>query len=192
MKVILGVSNRHVHLKAEDYKVLFGDEPMNKVRDLRQPGQFASDKFVTIKNGDRQIEHVRVLGPIRNYTQVEISKTDSYTLKVNPPIRTSGQLEGSSPITIVGPKGELNLKEGCILANRHIHISPEEVKKYGLEGVKKVKVKVEGEKGGILNNVHLKILEPSLLEMHIDTDEGNAFGVKTGDELEIIELERED
>ena len=192
MKVILGVSNRHVHLKKEDYKTLFGDEPMNKVRDLRQPGQFASDKFVTIKNGDRQIEHVRVLGPIRNYTQVEISRTDAYTLKLNPPIRTSGQLEGSSPITIVGPKGELDLKEGCILANRHIHISPEEVKEYHLEGVKKVKVKVDGEKGGILNNVYLKILEPSLLEMHIDTDEGNAFGLKTGDELEIIELERED
>ena len=192
MKVILGVSNRHVHLKEEDYKILFGDEPINKVKDLRQPGQFASDKFVTIKNGERQIEHVRVLGPIRNYTQVEISRTDAYTLKLNPPIRTSGQLEGSSPITIIGPKGELNLKEGCILANRHIHISPEEVKQYNLEGIKKVKVKIDGEKGGILNNVYLKILEPSLLEMHIDTDEGNAFGVKTGDELEIIELERDE
>lgn len=192
MKVILGVSNRHVHLKEEDYKTLFGDEPINKVKDLRQPGQFASDKFVTIKNGERQIEHVRVLGPIRNYTQVEISRTDAYTIKLNPPIRTSGQLEGSSPITIIGPKGELNLKEGCILANRHIHISPEEVKQYNLEGIKKVKVKIDGEKGGILNNVYLKILEPSLLEMHIDTDEGNAFGVKTGDELEIIELERDE
>lgn len=192
MKVILGVSNRHVHLTKDDYYTLFGDEPMNKVKDLRQPGQFASDKFVTIKNGDRQIFHVRVLGPFRNYTQVEISKTDAFTLKVNPPIRTSGDLEGTSPITIVGPKGELNKDKGCILANRHIHISSEEVKKYNLEGVKKVKVKVDGEKGGILNNVYLKIMEPSVLEMHIDTDEGNAFGVKTGDELEIIELERDE
>lgn len=192
MKVILGVSNRHVHLTKDDYYTLFGDEPMNKVKDLRQPGQFASDKFVTIKNGDRQIFNVRVLGPFRNYTQVEISKTDAFTLKVNPPIRTSGDLEGTSPITIVGPKGELNKDKGCILANRHIHISLEEVKKYNLEGVKKVKVKVDGEKGGILNNVYLKIMEPSVLEMHIDTDEGNAFGVKTGDELEIIELERDE
>ena len=192
MKVILGVSNRHVHLAKDHYHTLFGDEPINKVKDLRQPGQFASDKFVTIQNGDRQINHVRVLGPIRNYTQVEISKTDAYTLKLNPPIRTSGDLEGSSPITIIGPKGELHLDKGCILANRHIHISPEEVKKYNLEGVKKVKVKIDGEKGGVLNNVYLKIIEPSLLEMHIDTDEGNAFGVKTGDELEIIELEREE
>ena len=186
MKVILGVSNRHVHLNKDDYYTLFGDEPMNKVKDLRQPGQFASDKFVTIKNGDRQISHVRVLGPIRNYTQVEISKTDSFTLKVNPPIRTSGDLEGSSPITIVGPKGELNLDKGCILANRHLHISPEEVKKYGLEGVKKVKVKVDGEKGGILNNVHLKIIEPSLLEMHIDTDEANAAAISGSALGEII------
>ena len=192
MQVILGVSNRHVHLKEEDYKILFGDEPLNKVKDLRQPGQFASDKLVTIKNGDREINHVRVLGPIRNYTQVEISKTDAYTLKLNPPIRTSGDLEGSSPITIIGPKGKIYLKEGCILANRHIHISPEEVKKYNLEGVKKVKVKIDGEKGGILNNVYLKILDPSVLEMHIDTDEGNAFNVKTGDILEIIELERDE
>lgn len=192
MKVILGVSNRHVHLKKEDYEVLFGNEQINKVKELRQPGQYATDKFVTIKNGDRQINHVRILGPIRNYTQVEISKTDAYTLKLNPPIRTSGDLKVSSPITIIGPNGELHLNEGCILANRHIHISPEEVKKYNLEGVKKVKVKIDGEKGGILNNVYLKIQEPSLLEMHIDTDEGNAFNIKTGDVLEIIELERED
>lgn len=191
MKVILGVSMRHVHLNKEDYHTLFGDEPLNKVKDLRQPGQFASDKLVTIKNEGRQIDHVRVLGPLRNYTQVEISKTDAYSLKLDPPIRTSGDLEGSSPITIVGPKGEVNLKEGCILANRHIHISPEDVKKYNLENVKTVKVKVDGEKGGILNNVHLKIIDPSLLELHIDSDEGNAFGVKTGDELEIIEIERE-
>ena len=192
MKVILGVSNRHVHLKKEDYEVLFGNEQINKVKELRQPGQYATDKFVTIKNGDRQINHVRILGPIRNYTQVEISKTDAYTLKLYPPIRTSGDLKGSSPITIIGPNGELHLNEGCILANRHIHISPEEVKQYNLEGVKKVKVKIDGEKGGILNNVYLKIQEPSLLEMHIDTDEGNAFNIKTGDVLEIIELERED
>lgn len=192
MKVILGVSMRHAHLNAADYKILFGDEPMNKARDLRQPGQFASDKFVTICNGEHKIEKVRVLGPIRNYTQVEISRTDAYTLKLNPPIRQSGDLEGSSPITIIGPKGKLDLNQGCILAGRHIHISPEEVKKYNLEGVKKVKVKVDGEKGGILNNVYLKILDPSLLEMHIDSDEGNAFGIKTGDELEIIELERDE
>ena len=192
MKVILGVSNRHVHLKEQDYKTLFGDEPINKVKDLRQPGQFATDKFVTIKNGEKEIKNVRVLGPLRNYTQVEISKTDAYTLKLNPPIRKSGDLKDSSPITVIGPKGSINLKEGCILANRHLHISEEEVKKYGLEGVVKVKVKVDGEKGGVLNNIYLKIQEPSLLEMHIDTDEGNAFGLKTGDELEIIEFERRD
>lgn len=190
MKVILGISNRHVHLNKDDYYTLFGDEPMNKIKDLRQPGQFASDKFVTIKNNDRQIERVRVLGPIRNYTQIEISKTDAYTLKVNPPIKTSGDLNSSSPITVVGPKGEINLDKGCILANRHIHISPEEVKKYNLEGIKKVKIKVNGEKGGILNNVYLKVIEPASLELHLDTDDGNAFNVKTGDELEIIELER--
>lgn len=190
MKVILGVSNRHVHLSKEIYEKLFGNEPLEKIKDLRQPGQFASNKFVTIKNKDREINHVRVLGPIRDYTQVEISKTDAYFLKLNPPIRKSGDLEGSSPITILGEKSEVNLDKGCILANRHIHISPKEVEKYGLKDIKKVKIKVEGEKGGILDNVYLKIAPNSLLEMHLDTDDGNAFNLKTGDELEIIEMER--
>jgi putative phosphotransacetylase len=191
MKVILGVSMRHVHLNKDIYQKLFGNEPLNVVKDLRQPTQFASDKFVTIQNGDRKIEHVRVLGPIRNYNQVEISRTDAYFLKVNPPIRTSGDLEGSSPITIIGDVGKVTLNQGCILANRHIHITPDEVKQYHLEGVTKVKIKVNGEKAGILENVYLKIQDISRLELHLDSDDGNAFGLKTGDELEIIELERD-
>ncbi len=189
MKVILGVSMRHVHLSNDVYEKLFGLEKLNNVKDLRQPGQFASDKFVTIENEGRKIEHVRVLGPIRKYTQVEISRTDSYYLKLNPPVRSSGDLKGSSSITLIGPNGCVHLDEGCILANRHIHISPEEVKKYHLENVTKVKVKVGGEKGGILDNVYLKVLQPSSLELHLDSDEGNAFGLKTGDELEIFDYE---
>lgn len=184
MEVIVGISNRHVHLNKEDYNILFGSEEMHNIKDLVQPGQFSSDKKVTIKNGDREIKNVRVLGPIRSYTQVEISRTDSYFLKVNPPIRTSGDLDSASILTIIGPKGEITKPCG-IIANRHIHISPEEVKKYGLEDTKYVKVKVNGEKGGILNNVHLKVLEPSKLELHLDTDDGNGFNLKTGDTVEF-------
>lgn len=186
MKVLLGVSNRHVHLTEETYKKLFGDEKLEVVKQLRQPGQFASNKFVTLKNGDREIKHVRVLGPLRKYNQVEISKTDSYTLKVNPPVRDSGNLKDSEAITLVNEDKIVHLEEGCIIANRHIHINPEEAKEYGLEGIEKVKIKVEGEKAGILDNVHIRVDENFKFELHLDTDDGNAFNVKTGDELEII------
>ena len=186
VKVLLGVSNRHVHLTEETYKKLFGEEKLEVVKELRQPGQFASNKFVTLKNGEREIKHVRVLGPLRKYNQVEISKTDSFTLKLNPPVRDSGDIKGSESITLVNEDKEVNLEEGCIIANRHIHINPEEAKKYNLEGIEKVKIKVEGEKAGILDNVHIRVDENFKFELHLDTDDGNAFNVKTGDELEII------
>lgn len=186
MKVLLGVSNRHVHLTEETYKELFGEEKLEVVKELRQPGQFASNKFVTLKNGDREIKHVRVLGPLRKYNQVEISKTDSYTLKVNPPVRDSGDIKDSEAITLINEDKELYLEEGCIIANRHIHINPNEAKEYGLEGIEKVKIKVEGEKAGILENVHIRVDENFKFELHLDTDDGNAFNLKTGDELEII------
>lgn len=192
MKVKVGISNRHVHLTKEKYKELFGDEPLNVVKYLKQPGQFASDKFVTLKNGEREIKHVRVLGPIRDYTQVEISRTDSYTLKVNPPIRNSADLKDSSPITIVNEENgkEVHIDEGCIIANRHLHIHPDEAKELNLEDAKKVKIKIEGEKGGILENVHMRISKRATYELHLDTDDGNAFNIKTGDEVEIIDVER--
>lgn len=158
------------------------------VKEIKQPGQFASDKFLTIKNGDRQIEKVRVLGPLRSYNQIEISKTDSYFLKVNPPIRESGDLEGSSPITLVSDKSEVRLDEGCIIADRHIHITPSQLKEYGFKN-KKVKIRINGEKGGIIDNVHLKVAEESFFELHLDTDDANAFNLKTNDMLEILEDE---
>ena len=186
VKVILGVSNRHVHLTEETYKKLFGEEKLEVVKKLRQPGQFASNKFVTLINGDRELQKVRVLGPLRKYNQVEISKTDSIRLKLNPPIRDSGDIKNSESITLVNGDKKLFLEEGCIIANRHIHISPEEAKKYGLENIQKVKIKVEGEKAGLLENVHIRVDENFKFELHLDTDDGNAFNVKTGDELEII------
>lgn len=181
MEVVIGVSNRHVHLTKSDYKILFGDEELTSFKPINQPGQFASNQFVTLKNGDKTIEHVRVLGPFRKYTQIEVSKTDARLLKLNPPVRMSGELAGSSPITLIGPKGELNLSEGCIIADRHIHMLPEQAKLYGLEGVEKVSVMLNGEKGGIINNVYLRIAPNSYYEMHIDTDDANAHLVNNGD-----------
>ena len=185
MKVLLGVSNRHVHLTSEDYKILFGDEPLGVVKELVQPGQFSSDKKVTLKTPKRTIENVRLLGPLRDYTQVEISKTDSFTLGLNPPIRNSGDLDGAETITIIGSHGEVT-KPCCIIANRHLHINREQREMLGLVGVEKVKAIIPGEKGTIFDNVFIKESPLYTLELHIDTDDGNGSLAKTGDEVEIV------
>lgn len=187
MKVSIGVSNRHVHLTREHLNILFGDGyELQKKNDLTQPGQYACFEMVTIKTEKSEINNVRVLGPIRNYTQVEISKTDAYKLGLNPPVRDSGDVENSSPITIVGPNGEVNLTSGCIIALRHIHLTKEHVKKYGLENKDIVNVKLNGEKGGIIFNVHLKVMDEAFFELHLDTDDANAHLIKNGDIGEII------
>lgn len=187
MDVVLGVSNRHVHLCERDLKILFGENyKLEIAKNLVQPGEFASNSFVTIKTVKGEFERVRVLGPLRSYTQVEISKTDAFKLGINPPVRDSGDLSGSERVTLIGPNGSVDLNEGCIIATRHIHMNPEEVKKYGFEGVKSVNVELPGEKGGVLYNVQLKINPNYVFEMHIDTDDANAHMVKTGDIARII------
>ena len=178
----IGVSNRHVHLKEEDLKKLFGEDfTLEKVKDLTQPGEFASNAKVTIKTEKSIIENVRVLGPTRNYTQVEISKTDAFKLGINPPVRDSGDITESAKVTLIGPAGEIELNEGCIIATRHIHLTNEDVLKYGLEGLKYVDVLFEGEKGGILKNVSLKVNDNYVFELHIDTDDANAHLISQGD-----------
>ena len=187
MKVTIGVSNRHVHLTDKHLHILFGEDfELKKQKDLTQPGQFASTSFVTLKTGKGIIENVRVLGPTRNYTQVEISKTDSYKLGLNPPVRNSGDLALSESVTLIGPNGEVIIKEGCIIATRHIHILPEQVKQYKLEGKETVSVRLGGEKGGIINNVYLKPSDEAYFELHLDTDDANAHFVKNGDIAEIL------
>jgi putative phosphotransacetylase len=187
MEVKLGVSNRHVHLCERDLKILFGENyNLTVKKNLVQPGEFASESLLTIKTVKGEISNVRVLGPVRSYTQVEISKTDAFKLGINPPVRDSGDLSGSAAVTLVGPEGSVDLSEGCIIATRHIHITPREVHEFGLDGVKTVNVKLPGEKGGILYNVSLKISENYALEMHIDTDDANAHLVNSGDIVEII------
>ena len=188
MKVKVGVSNRHVHLCVEDYHLLFGKDEFTKKVDLNQPGEFASMQVVTIKGEKGAIENVRVLGPFRNYTQVEVSKTDSYKLGVNPPVKASGDLKDACDITIIGPYGEITRK-ACIIANRHIHVDNEIINKYNLQGISEVKVKVDGIKGGILENVYLKETKKAYFEIHLDTDDANAFLIKQNDEVEIIPLE---
>ena len=185
MKISVGISNRHVHLNDEDYKVLFKDTKMDIRNNLKQPNQFASTLTVSIAGEKGIIENVRVLGPNRDYTQVEVSKTDSYKLGVNPPVRDSGDLAGSSLITIIGPYGKIK-KECCIIANRHIHVDKNIIKEHKLEGIKEVKVKLSGEKSGIIEHVHLKETEEAYFELHLDTDDANAFLLNQDDIVEII------
>lgn len=187
MKVSIGVSNRHVHLTKEHLEVLFGSNYNLEVKNkLNQPGQFASTSLVTIKTDKDEITNVRVIGPLREYTQVEISKTDAYKLGLNPPIRCSGDILGSSPITIIGPKGQINIPYGCIIPDRHIHILPSQLAEYGLEGKDKVNVMLYGEKGGVITNVYLRVSNESYFEMHLDTDDANAHLIKNGDIGEIL------
>lgn len=186
MKVKIGVSARHVHVTEEDLKVLFGEgAKLTKKVDLSQPGQYASNEQVTLKGPKGSIERVRILGPERNETQVEISKTDSFVLGINPPVRNSGDLDGAAEITIVGPKGEVT-KNAAIIAARHVHACKEDAKKYGFEGKEFVSVVVKGEKPGILENVYVRISDKFSYEVHLDTDDANAFLIKNGDEAELI------
>lgn len=187
MKVPVGISARHIHVTEEHFKILFGSEAnLHNKKDLKQPGQFASEETVSIASEKGKIDRVRVLGPLRSYTQVELSKTDAIKLGLTPPVRDSGKLEGSAPITIIGPKGTLPLKQGCILATRHIHISAKEAQNLGLIEEHPIKVKVNSEKGGILDNVHIKITQEAYFEIHLDTDDANAFLLNQNDEVEIL------
>lgn len=185
MKVNVGVSNKHVHLSLEDYKILFNEEEMSVRNNLNQPGQFASNLLVDVVGPKGEIKGLRVLGPCRSYTQVEVSKTDSYKLGINPPVRDSGSLDGASLVTIIGPNGSIERNAG-IIATRHIHVNQEIRKEKGLEGVDEVKIKVSGEKAGILENVRLKDSKEAYFELHLDTDDANAFLIKNNDEVEII------
>lgn len=184
MKITVGVSRRHIHLTEEDYNLLFDEEIKEKVP-INQPGQFAAYQTVTLEKNGKKLENVRVIGPFRNYTQVELSRTDAYHLHMNPPVRKSGDLEDAEEITITSEKGNITRK-ACILADRHIHINPDERIKYGLD--KDVyKVKVSGEKGGIFDNVFIREANNSYFEMHIDSDDANGFNIKQNDEVEIID-----
>ncbi len=184
MEVVLGVSNRHVHLTEEDYKTLFGDTKINIVKELLQPGQYASDQVITIKTDKNELNKVRILLPFRSYSQVEISKTDAYTLGINPPIRDSGDLSGASTITLIGPNGEVT-KDCAIIAARHIHISPAKKQELGLTN-EYVSVSFKGEKPVTFHNVKLKEDPSFVLEFHLDTDDANGSFLKTND-IGIIE-----
>jgi putative phosphotransacetylase len=184
----VGVSNRHIHLNKQDLETLFGaGYELTPLKDLSQPGQYACKETLTIVGPSlRPIENVRVLGPLRPDSQVEISRTDSYTLKVKPPVRESGKIAGSAPITIIGPKGVVTLKEGCIIANRHIHMSLEDGLKYGVKDNEYVTVDACGERKTRFFDVQVRVSDKFRLEMHLDTDDANAAGLSGKSLVKIV------
>lgn len=186
-EIKVGVSARHVHLSKEDLETLFGKGAELTVKKQLMGREYASDQLVTLVGPSlRAIEKVRVLGPVRNKTQVEISRTDTFVLKVSPPVRPSGELEGSEKIVLVGPKGSVYLKEGVIIANRHIHLTPEFASAHGICDNDYVDVLVEGIKPTKFFDVQVRIRDDFNVEMHIDTDDANSSGIKNGDKVKII------
>ncbi len=186
--VPVGVSNRHIHLSRADVDTLFGaGYELTPLKDLSQPGQYACKETLTVVGPSlRPIENVRVLGPVRGASQVEISKTDSFTLKVKPPVRESGKITGSSPITIIGPKGVVELREGCIIANRHIHMSLEDGARFGVKDNDYVTVDVEGTRRTRWYDVQVRVHKDFRLEMHVDTDDANAVGIGNGARVKVV------
>ncbi len=187
-EVPVGVSNRHIHLSVADMETLFGKGyELTPIKELSQPGQYACKELLTIVGPSlRPIESVRVLGPVRKASQVEISATDSYVLKVKPPVRESGKIAGSAPIRIIGPKGVVELDEGCIIANRHIHMSPEDGARFGVKDGDYVTVDVDGKRRTRWFDVQVRVSPDFRLEMHVDTDDANAAGIGNGFKVRVV------
>lgn len=178
LEIPVGVSNHHVHLKKEDIDILFGkDYKLTKKRDLSQKTEFACNETVTLKKGNVAIENVRIIGPERKYTQVEVLQTDAYLLNINPPIRSSGDLENAENITIIGPNGSIESKNSCIIAERHIHINN------GLYPTLKDGsiVTLKTKNNQVIENVHIKKGPHFTLELHIDKDDSKKFNLDNGD-----------
>lgn len=187
-RVPVGISNRHVHLSEEDLATLFGPGyGLTVAKDLSQTGQYAAEETVTLVGPKGVLQRVRVLGPVRSKTQVEISRTDAFALGVKPPVRDSGELVDSPGIVVVGPAGCVKLSEGVVLAKRHIHMTPAEAEKFGLKDKDYVKVAVtEGPRPLTFDNVLVRVREDFVLELHLDTDEANAACLNNGQEVDLI------
>ncbi len=190
-QIKIGVSQRHVHLSRKDLDTLFGEGYELTKKKMLMGREFASNEVVTLVGPSlKSIENVRVLGPVRKNTQVEISRTDTFVLKVSPPVRPSGQIEGSERIVLVGPKGSVYLKEGVIIANRHIHLTPEYAQRHGIADNDYVDVMVEGVKPTKFYDVQVRIRDDFNVEMHIDTDDANSAGLKNGALVTILPKEQ--
>ncbi|CAG7602150.1 Phosphate propanoyltransferase [Paenibacillus solanacearum] len=186
-QVPIGVSARHIHLSEAHIAILFGSGyELTVLKELSQPGQFAATETVAVVGPKGRFDKVRILGPARGKTQLEVSQTDAFALGIAPPVRESGNIAGTPGIKVIGPAGEVDMPEGVIVAARHIHFHTSDAAKWGIADKQKLTVRVEGERALIFENVVARVSEQFALDMHIDTDEANAAGVKTGDTAVIL------
>ena len=186
-KVPVGISNKHLHLSDQDLATLFGPgHQLTPYKELVQPGQYAAEEQVDLVGPKGAFKNIRIIGPTRPQTQVEISKTDARALGMDPPVRESGKLAGSPGIKLVGPKGEVMLGEGAIVALRHIHLSPSQAAEAGVNDKDLVDVKTYGSRPVIFEDVLIRSGSAHFREFHIDTDEANAAGLANGNEVEIV------
>lgn len=188
-RIPIGVSNRHVHVSRADLDRLYGkDYALTHKSELGQPGQFAANETVTLQGPKGTFEHVRILGPVRSQSQVEISKTDRFRLGVKAPIALSGHLQGTPGITLIGPRGTVDLPCGVIIAKRHIHMTPAQAAARHLKDGQIVDVETFGERRGILGDVIIRVSDTAGLEMHIDVDEANACSLSNHDYVMICSV----
>lgn len=187
MEISVGLSNRHIHLSESDLKKLFGEDyQLTKLKDLSQPGQYAAEECVDIVGPRGTIQKIRILGPVRKDTQIELSAGDARVVGINAPVRDSGDIDGTPGCTIIGPNGEINIDKGVIIAARHIHMTPEDAAHFGVKDKDLVNVETEGPRGVIFKNVLIRVSPSYSLEMHVDIEEGNAAGLKNGDFIKLI------
>ncbi|MHB2026202.1 MAG: phosphate propanoyltransferase [Elusimicrobiota bacterium] len=186
--VPIGVSNRHLHLCQEDWNALFGAErEPRKFRAMKQPGFWACYETVDVEGPKGRLEKVRLVAPHRARTQIEVALSDARVLGLRPPIRDSGKLDGSSPARLIGPKGTIEIKQGLIIAGRHLHLAPAEAQRLDLKDGDIVRMKAGGDgRGVVFESVLCRVSDKFSLEFHIDTDEANAAWVKNGDTATIV------
>jgi len=186
-KVPVGVSNRHIHVTQSDLETLFGKGySLKDMKSLSQPGQYAAEECVIIAGPKGSIEKVRILGPVRPETQIEISMTDSYKLGVKGVVKNSGDISGTPGCVVIGPKGTVILDKGVIVAARHVHMSTSEASQMGLKDLDSVSLKTSGSRSVTFNNVLVRVSDKFALDFHIDTDEANGAGLRNGDMVEIV------
>lgn len=186
--LVVNVSARHVHVSQDALEVLFGPgAKLTKLKDLYQEGEFASEQLVNlIGPRNRMIPGIRILGPVRNYTQVELSYTDGIFLGIDLPLRISGNHEGTPGCVLVGPHGALNMEQGVIRAERHVHMHPDDAAHFGVADQDYMKLKIDGPCGLVFDNVKVRVNPKVKLEVHIDTDEGNACHLPSATHMELL------
>ena len=184
MKVKVGISNRHIHLTEDAYRLLF-EKNLTKKCDLKQPGEFAAVETLTIEHDGKKLDNVRIVGPFRKYNQIEISARDAKTLGIKPPVRKSGDLTDAVDMIITSDKGSFNLKNCCIIPNRHVHMSKRLAETLRVVDDQEVKILVPGLKGGLIT-AFVKVSDNGVFELHIDTDDAYSLMLDNGDEVDLV------